>query len=191
MGIEVRKNVFPRTWTRAPGTSNRRFEMELFEAIKNRRSVRKYKKGEVISRETLEEIVDAGNRAPSGRSVNPWRFVVITERENIDKLQEVIGNNGRFLLDASAAIITLSEDTKYFLEDGCAATENMLLAIHGKGLGGCWIAGDKKDYCPQILEFLGAPPEMKVISIISVGVPDETPVKQKPELGEVLKWEKY
>ncbi len=164
--------------------------MDLFEAIYNRRSIRKYK-NEPINKELLEKAIDAGRWAPSARSENPWKFVILTERKRIDDLQQIVGSNGLFLKEAQAAIIIICKDTKYYLEDGCAATQNILLALHGLHLGGCWIAGDKKPYDKNVIEFIGAPENYKLVSIISAGIPDEKPQKKKPDLNEVLCWDKF
>jgi nitroreductase len=166
-------------------------KMDFFELVKTRRSIRKYKKGAQITRETLLKIAETGAFAPSGRAVNPWKFVILTDRARIDGLQKIIGNNGRFLLDASAAIIVLCEDTKYFIEDGSAAAENILLAAHAAGLGACWIAGDKKDYAHDVEKYLEVPAGYKLICTVSIGVPDETPRVQKPGPDVVIRWDRF
>lgn len=164
--------------------------MELFEAIYKRRSIRKYK-NEPIKKELLEKAIDAGRWAPSARAEYPWKFIVLTDRKRIDDLQEIVGSNGAFLKQATAAIIVICKDTRYYLEDGCAATQNILLALYGLGLGACWIAGDKKPYDKKVIEFISAPDNYKLVSIISAGVPDENPAKEKPELLRVLCWDKF
>jgi nitroreductase len=165
--------------------------MEVFEAIKGRRSIRKYKKNMPIDKKILEQIVEAGKYAASARSEYPWKFVVITDLERIKKLTEIVGSNGKFMSDASAVILVICRDTKYYLEDGSAATQNILLAAYALGVGTCWIAGDKKDYCEKVLEFINAPHGFKLISIISCGIPDEKPVKPKPDLKDIIVWEKF
>lgn len=159
--------------------------MDLFEAIYKRRSIRKYK-SDLIPDETLEKIAEAGKWAASARAEYPWRFIIVTEPSRLVKLAEIVGNNGRFLNDATAAIIVASVDTKYYLEDGCAATQNILLAACAEGVGTCWIAGDKKDYCPRVLELVKAPAGYKLISVIACGIPDEKPVKNKPENRDIV-----
>ncbi len=165
--------------------------MDIFEAIKGRRSIRKYKKDVSIDKKVIEEIVNAGKYAASARSEYPWKFVVLTSSERIKQLTEIIGSNGKFMSDAAAAIVVICKDTKYYLEDGSAATQNILLAAYSLGVGTCWIAGDKKDYCEKVLEFINAPQGYKLVSIISCGIPDENPVKPKPELKDILVWEKF
>lgn len=165
--------------------------MDVFEVIKERRSIRKYKKDISIDKKILEEIVDAGKYAASARSEYPWKFVVLVSRERIKELTEIVGSNGKFMVDASAVIVVTCKDTKYYIEDGSAATQNILLAAYAKGIGTCWIAGDKKDYCGKVLEFVNAPQGHKLVSIISCGLPDEKPVKQKPDLKDIMVWEKF
>ena len=145
--------------------------MEYFEAVKGRRSIRKYK-DEPIDKKILEEMVEAAKYAASARAVYPWRFIIITEKERIKQLTEIVGKNGQFMSGATASIVIVSEDTKYYLEDGSAATQNLLNAAYAKGVGTCWIAGDKKDYCEKVLEFTGAPGDYKLISIVSCGIPE-------------------
>ncbi len=84
------------------------------------------------------------------------------------------------------------QDTKYYLEDGSAATENILLAATDLGLGTCWIAGDKKEYCGEVAALLGVPSIFKLISLISVGWAVREPLQRKRRsLDEVLHWEKF
>jgi nitroreductase len=164
--------------------------MDVFEAIKGRRSIRKYKKKE-IDRKTLEEIVDAGRWAPSAYNACAWKYVVLNDRKRIEGLVEIVGKNGLFMKDAAAVIIALSKEGKYFLEDAAAGVQNMLLAAYAKGVGTCWIAGDKKDYCPQVLAYLNAPAEYKLVAIISCGYPDEKPIKVKPKTEDIIIWDKF
>jgi nitroreductase len=164
--------------------------MDVFEAIKGRRSVRKYKKQE-IEKQVLEEIVDAGRWAPSAYNACAWKYVVLTDSKRIKGLVDIVGKNDLFMKDAVAVIAALSKDGKYFLEDASAGVQNMLLAAFAKGVGTCWIAGDKKDYCPQVLAYLNAPSGFRLAAIISCGYPDEKPVKNKPEVKDILVWDKF
>jgi nitroreductase len=163
--------------------------METFEALAKRASVRDYM-NQPVPKDMLEKLVDAGRRAPSARAVEPWEFVVITERAMLDKLASII-STGVFLKQATACVVVFCQDTKYYLEDGSAATENILLAATDLGLGTCWIAGDKKEYCEEVSKLLGAPAHLKLISLISVGWAVREPKQRKRRvLSEVLHWEK-
>jgi nitroreductase len=100
--------------------------------------------------------------------------------------------NGPFIKDASYLVAVFSKDTKYYIEDCSAATQNMLLAIEALGLGGCWVAGDKKDYAEDIRKIFNMPDNYKLVSMITVGYPkkEERPHAKK-SLKEVLHWEKH
>src|SRR3989338_1827128 len=143
--------------------------MDMMEAIKLRRSIREYK-NKPIPKEILEKIVDAARHSPTAKNIQPWEFIVITQSETLKKIGE-LAQNGRFLAQAKACIAVYCSDTKYYLEDGCAATENILLAATAFGIGSCWIAGDKKPYCSQINSLLNVPPTYKLVSLISLGYP--------------------
>ncbi len=163
--------------------------METFETISKRASIREYL-NRPVAKELLEKLVDAGRRAPTARAVEPWEFVVITERSTLDKLAGMIGT-GLFLKQAAACIVVFCTDTKYYLEDGSAATENILLAATALGIGACWIAGDKKEYCEDVAKICNAPSYLKLISLISVGwAVKETPQHKNRSLSEVIHWGK-
>lgn len=163
--------------------------MDAMAALTTRRSVRQYK-DDAIEREVLEEIVNVGRLAPTARNVQPWEFVVVTDPAKRRQLAD-IAEHGKFISDAPACIVVLSQDTKYYLEDGCAATVNILNAAAALGLGSCWVAGDKKPYAGDILETCGAPASLKLVCLIAIGYPADIPSPPKRPLGEVLHWEKY
>ena len=98
---------------------------------------------------------------------------------------------GKFIKDAPVCIAVFCKDTKYYLEDGSAATTYILLAAKAFGLGSCWIAGDKKFYAEKIRKYLNVPEGYKLISLISIGYPEETPLPPKRPLKDVLHWEKW
>lgn len=164
--------------------------MDFFEAVKKRRSIREYS-DMPVKREDLEKIIDCARLAPSARREEPWEFVVITDKKELVKIADMT-DHGKFLKGAAAGIIVLCKDTKYYLEDGCAATENILLAGASLGIGSCWIAGDKKQYADKIREYIGAPAAYKLVTIISLGYPKAgfTPHKKR-EVSEVSHFEKF
>jgi nitroreductase len=164
--------------------------MDAIEVLKNRRSVRSFE-DKSIPKTDLEVIVDAARFAPTARNVQPWKFVVITESGVLSKIAN-LAENGRFISGAKACIAVFCVDTKYYLEDGCAATVNILNAAAALNIGSCWVAGDKKDYCGKIAQLLNAPPGYKLISLIALGYPqDKNSFKlvDKRPLKELMHWE--
>lgn len=164
--------------------------MDIFEAFKNRISVREYS-DKPVEKEKLEKMVDAGRLAPTARGEEPWEFVVVTKKDKIKELADIT-DHGKFMSGAAAAIVVFCKDTKYYLEDGCAATENVLLAAAAQGVASCWIAGDKKEYAARIAEALNVPEGFKLISILSLGYPKVRPEPHlKRQLEEVIHWEEF
>ena len=163
--------------------------MECIEALKTRRSVRAYT-GEPVSREAIEDIVDCGRLAATAINIQPWEFVVVTGAQMLRAITAAT-DYGSFIAQAAACVVVLCRDTKYYLEDGCNASQNILVAARARGLGACWVAGDKKPYAEKIRKMVGAPETHKLVSLLAIGYPAEEPEKEKRPLSEVLHWEKY
>lgn len=166
--------------------------MGSLEILKTRRSIREYSDQE-ISKDLLEEIVEAARFSPTARNVQPWEFIAITQPLTLNKLSE-LAENGRFLAQAKACIAVFCADTKYYLEDGCAATCNILLAASALRVGSCWVAGDKKTYCGQVAKLLNVPATYKLVSLVALGYPkskDSFYIAEKRGLKEMIHWEKW
>ena len=164
--------------------------MEALEALTRRTSLRKYAQ-EPVPKHLLEQVVDAGRHAPTARNEQPWEFVVVTDQKKLQQLGE-LADYGGFIAKAPACIVVFCTDTKYYLEDGCAAVENMLIAATALGLGTCWVAGDKKPYAESVRELVDAPKHLKLIALVPIGNPvgEMIPRDRRP-LGDVLHWETF
>jgi len=161
--------------------------MNALEAIRKRRSVRKYT-GEPIPREDLKKIVDAGRLAATGNNQQPWDFIVVTDREMIERLKVAAE-----WMEKAAAIIAVVMDpsSRWWVEDGSAAVENMLIASTALGYGSCWLEGYTLPREEEFKELLGVPKEKRLLTLIPIGVPVEWPTRKKKPLEEVLHWERY
>jgi nitroreductase len=161
--------------------------MDIFDAIQKRRSVRSYT-GAPIPRPDLEKIVDAGRLAASGHNCQPWDFIVITAQAMIERMGRVC----EWMAKAGAIIaIVLDPSTRYWLEDGAAAAQNMLLASTGLGYGSCWVEGGVIPVEEELKELLCVPASRRLLIVVTVGEPAEWPDKEKKPLEEVLHWEKF
>jgi nitroreductase len=161
--------------------------MDTLEAIRIRRSIRKYT-GEKIPRADLEKIIDAARLAPSGSNKQPWDFIVVTEEAMINQLKIASP-----WMDKAGAIIAVVMDpsSRWWVEDASAAVENMLLVCTALGYGACWLEGytlPREDEFKLLLEI---PKTKRLITLVPVGVPAELPIVDKKPLTEVLHWEKY
>jgi len=161
--------------------------METFEAIATRRSVRRFT-GEAVSDDMLKEIVNSGRMAASGNNKQPWHFIVVRDK---DVIQQLKGHHE--WIGASGAIIAVVGDpsSQWWLEDCSAAVQNMLLAVVDLGLGSCWMEGFTKRNEAAFKELLSVPEDMRLFTLLPVGVPAESPEKEKKSLEEVLHWERF
>lgn len=161
--------------------------MDAIEAIRKRRSVRDYT-GEAIPKPDLETIVDAGRLAATGSNRQPWDFIVVTEREMIERLKVA----SKWMENAGAIIaVVLDPSSRWWVEDGAAAVENMLIASTALGYGSCWLEGYTLPREEEFKELLGVPEGKRLLTLVPIGVPTEWPTIEKKSLEEVLHWEKY
>ena len=163
--------------------------MQAIEALKTRRSIRTYT-AQPVEQKIIEEIVDCARLAPTAMNDQPWEFVVITEKAALASIPPMLGH-AEYIANAAFAVLVLSRETQYFVEDCSAATENLLIAAAAHGLGSCWVAGTQQAYAPVVAKAFGAPEDRKLIAIVSFGYPAESPVIEKRALAEVLHWEKF
>ena len=162
---------------------------ETLENLKQRRSVRAYT-DRPVARQVLEDIVDFGRLAATAMNDQPWEFVVVTEKSSLARIPELLGH-AEFIANAAFCVLVLSRASTCAVEDCCAATENLLLAAEAHGLGACWVAGSPQPYAPAVAKAFGAPADLTLISIVSVGHPAESPSVEKRPLAELLHWEKF
>jgi nitroreductase len=161
--------------------------MDVFEAIALRRSIRRYT-GAPVPRADLEKIVNAGRLAASGSNLQPWDFVVVTDCEKIDQLKLTHA----WIHDAGAIIaVVMDPSSRWWIEDGAAAVQNMLLAITALGYGACWVEGFTLRNEDRLRELLGIPANRRLMTLLPVGVPAEQPEKEKRSLEDVLHWDTF
>ena len=161
--------------------------MDALEVIRKRRSVREFT-GEAIPREDLEKIVDAGRLAPTGYNRQPWDFIVVTEQTMIEKLKVA----SQWMEKAGAIIaVVLDPSSRWWVEDGAAAVENMLIASTALGYGSCWLEGYTLPREEEFKTLLGVPEDRRLLTLVPIGIPVEWPTVEKKSLEEVIHWEKY
>jgi nitroreductase len=158
--------------------------MEVFGAIRTRRSIRKYK-SEPIPEEKLRTILEAARLAPSAGNRQPWRFIVIQNTERKKALAKV-ANNQTFL-DASAIIVATGDpdvSARWYEKDPMIALEHIVLAATALGYGTCWIGAFDEDAIKHLLKI---PANVKVIALLPIGIPDETPApRPRKEFSEIF-----
>lgn len=161
--------------------------MELLEIMKNRRSVRTYT-GEPIPQEKLEQVIQAGLLAPSGRAIRPWELIVVRNKETLQKMVGCREGAANMLKGADCAIVVLADPQKtdVWTEDCSIVMAHMHLMAGSLGLGSCWIQGrlrttgetTTEDY---LRELLGYPGNYKLEAILSLGMPENHPAARTLE----------
>jgi len=150
--------------------------MEFYEVIKTRRSIRSYKP-DMPPHEALDRILEAVRISPSGSNRQPWRFIIVTDREKREKLATACGNQG-FVGEAPVIVVACGHDIKYnrggymgeksFLVDVSIAFTHLVLAARAEGLGTCWIGFFQND---EVKELLGIPDDYDVVAVTPLGYP--------------------
>lgn len=170
--------------------------MELYEAIRSRRSIRRYRPDTVPDR-VIQKIIEAASWAPSSNNSQPWEFVVVRDRDKLERLSR-IHVYADLLKGAPLCIVACSDPKRspnHWVEDCSIAVENMLLAATAEGLGPCWIAVYRPNDVERensVRELLSIPKSVRVVALVGLGYPAETP--QPParrKLEEIIHYERY
>lgn len=147
------------------------------EEIFKRRSIRKYKAREV-EEDKIEKLLKAAAAAPSAGNEQPWHFIVIKDRQRLDRLAE-IHPYAKMLKEAPLAIAVCADLSRqkhegFWVQDCAAATENILLEAVSLGLGsvwmGCYPAEDREK---AVSDYLEVPAGFKILSLVAVGYADQ------------------
>jgi nitroreductase len=180
--------------------------MELDEAIKGRRSIRRYRKRS-IEDSVIEELIDLARHAPSSMNGQPWTFTIVRDYETKRKLVEIKNKycpiekqeyRADFLQNASAVIVVCVDRNKSYdreIENGVLAAANLMLAAHSRGLGSVYMSASRRDepaVSEAIRQILGIPGHVDPISILPLGYPDETPEsKNMNPLNGIISYEYF
>jgi nitroreductase len=163
--------------------------MDVLDAIRTRASVRNLKPCSVTEQE-LEQILDAGRRAPSGYNRQPWEFILIQDRKVLERL----GRIQRCIAEGSAAIAVVMDEraSKYWKEDAAAAIENMLLSVVALGYASLWVEGYVLNQEAYGKSVLGVPEHLRLLAILPIGKP-AAPAHQarKKPLEQLVYYDTY
>lgn len=162
--------------------------MDFLELCKSRRSVRRYEEEEVPE-EAILKILEAGRWAPSGLNNQPWKFMVVKEREKINELARFtkyrhIVERAKVLIIVFLDLDEMYDRTKDVQAIG-ASIQNMLLEAHDLSLGSCWI-GEVLNRRKEVEKFLGVPENLELMAFITLGYPSESPRSSRKSLEEIL-----
>jgi len=148
--------------------------MEAMEAILSRRSIRRYT-GEPVPAPLVDELLAAAMSAPSSKNQQSWQFVVITDRATLREVPS-FHPYAKMVPDAPAAILVCGDlrrdDHGFWVQDCSAATQNLLLAAHAKGLGAVWLGVHPlEERVSGFRRLLGLPEHIVPLSLVPIGFP--------------------
>ncbi|MHA1784869.1 MAG: nitroreductase family protein [Candidatus Helarchaeota archaeon] len=175
----------------------------ILDTIKSRRSCRRFKPDPVPD-EDLNAVLEAAQWAPSGENFQPWRFLVIRDKNTMEKINEInpFKKYQKFLKMAPVLIVILvnSKKSMWHILDGALATENLMLEAWARGLGTCfsaWHPTMPKNVLSQVKELLKIPKKYKIITMTPLGYPVDPPEKafilppsRKP-IEKIVKYETF
>ncbi len=171
--------------------------MDFLQLAKKRSSVRMYS-DKKIAEADLQYILEAGRMAPSASNRQPWKFVVIREKENLEKVYELYHRAWfrsaplvmLILADHSAAWKRAEDNKDHAVIDASIAIDHITLAAAEKGIGSCWICNF---YVEKTVRFFGLPDYLEPVAFLSLGYPaDATDMqrdKVRKDLSEIVFYE--
>ena len=173
--------------------------MDILEIIKNRRSIRAFKKQD-IPQDIIAELLEAARWAPSAGNVQPWAFVVVSSQKMKQSLS--MAAFGQTDLEEAPVVIVVCADEKraeqsygvrgkslFCLQDTAAAAQNILLTAYSLGLGSCWVGAFNEDEVRRVIK---APKEMRPIALIPIGYPNEAPpARSRRPVSEIMHKETF
>jgi len=173
--------------------------LDVFEAIKSRRSVRAYT-NQPVSDSEVEKLIDTARWAPSAGNIQPWEFIVVRDQEIKKRLSEAALNQ-TFIEEAPVVIVVCANvvlsgqgygsrgANLYCLQDTAAATQNMLLAAQAIGLATCWVGAFNEEEARKVLNI---PSGIRPVAMIPVGHPNEKPIaRSRRRLSEIVHHETF
>jgi nitroreductase len=167
---------------------------DLFTTIHNRKSVRNFT-GEPVSKEQLDMILKAAMAAPSAVNMQPWAFVVITDKKTMDSLADILPF-AKMLYKAGAAICVCmipekayEKRVEFAIMDCSAASQNILLSAEALGLGAVWTAAEPwEELADNVRKILGIPGNILPLNIIPIGHPTGEDLKKNKFKAENIHW---
>ena len=168
--------------------------MEVMEAIKTRRSVRKYS-NRPIEEEKLKLVLEAARLAPSSTNGQNWHFIVVRDKDKLQKLMEAA--DGQPSVGEAPCAIVVCGTKRRIMDCGqptdtvdCSiALSYMILEAHTLGLGTCWLG---HFYADKVKKALHIPEDVSVVAFTPLGYPAEVPeIRPRKEMKEIVSFERF
>jgi len=174
--------------------------MDFYEVIRTRRSVRKFKTDDIPD-EVLNRVLDAARIAQSGNNWQPWKYIVIRNRERMKEMLPVCGGRS-FIAEAPVLVVACGERLTVnrggymgdlsMLVDVSISFDHLTLAARAEGLGTCWIGSFNND---GVKKYLNIPDDVQVVALTPMGYPADADAfserTNRKALDEIVSYETY
>lgn len=164
--------------------------MDVFEAVKTVLAVRSYE-DKAVPPAVVGRIVEAGRLTGSSMNRQPWHFVVVAQRETLDRLAD-LARTGPYIAEAPLAIVVAIEKASpYAMSDASRAIQSMVLTAWAEGVGSNWVGFSNLD---EVRALLAVPETLEVLAVLSFGYPTRSlrqGKKQRKPLAEVASQERF
>jgi nitroreductase len=171
--------------------------MSVLRVIKARKSVRRYKP-DPIPEDVLFRVLEAARHSPSGKNLQPWKFILVRDSSLKQKIAEA-SNGQSFMAEAPLIVVgcgfpdacysRMGNYMKSWPVDVAIALEHLILQAQEEGLGTCWIGAFEERDVKSILKI---PEDVKVLALTPLGFPDVVPVsRERKKLEEIISYDSY
>jgi nitroreductase len=169
--------------------------MDVFKAISDRRSIRKFKSTEV-EQAKIDRILEAGRLSPSASNRQDWKFIVVRD-EKLKQALAIAAHGQKSVEQAPVVLIGCGVETESVMPCGqyaytvdvSIAFSNMILEAFELGLGTCWLGAFDEGAVKKIL---GIPDDVRVVAMTPIGYPDESPMpRPRKGIGEIVSYDRY
>jgi len=171
--------------------------MSILEIIRRRKSIREYRE-DPIPEDVLFRVLEAARLAPSGKNLQPWKFIIVRDKRLRMKLAQA-SNRQYFMAEAPVVIVACGFPDKCYSRMGrymkswpvdvAIALEHLILQAEEENLGTCWIGAFEEK---EVKSILGIPEEVRVLALTPLGYPAATPPSRKrKDLEEIISYDKY
>ena len=152
--------------------------------------MRKFK-SDPVGNIAINDALECAAHAPSAMNHQPWLFIVIRNKKALSAIAGLT-DHGKFIEDSPLCFAVFGEKKQtYYLEDCCAATENLILGLQAHGISSCWVAGDKKPYGEAVRKLLKVPEGYTLVSLVAAGNPAEITLAPKKDMKKIVFFEEF
>ena len=171
--------------------------MSVLEIIQKRQSIRRYKE-DPIPEEVLLRVLEAARLAPSGKNLQPWKFIIVKDKALREKLASA--SAGQFFIAKAPVIIVgcgfpdncyarMGRYMKSWPVDVTIALEHLILQAQEEGLGTCWIGSFEEE---EVKAILNIPENVRVLALTPLGYPNESPpFRRRKTLEEIISYDGF